>query len=57
MINNVEIITCKLVLFKNTIIDFINQEISAERERSIETVNVRFCSSRRKMWKKYVPVI
>ncbi len=30
MINNVEIIVCKLELFKNPIIDFINQEISAE---------------------------
>ncbi len=33
IINNVEIIACKLDLFKNPIIDFINQEISAERER------------------------
>jgi hypothetical protein len=29
--NNVEIIECKLELFKNPKIDFINQEISAER--------------------------
>jgi hypothetical protein len=35
MINNVEIVACKLELFKNPIIDFINQEISSERERSI----------------------
>jgi hypothetical protein len=35
----VEIIACKIVLFKNTIIDFINQEISAERERSITIVS------------------
>jgi hypothetical protein len=35
IINNVEIIACKLELFKNPIIDLINQEISAERERSI----------------------
>ncbi len=32
-INDVEIIACKLKLFKNPIIDFINQEISAEREK------------------------
>ncbi len=31
LIVNVEIIACKLELFKNPIIDFINQEISAER--------------------------
>jgi hypothetical protein len=30
IINDVEIIACKLELFKNPIIDFINQEISAE---------------------------
>jgi hypothetical protein len=30
-----EIIARKLELFKDPIIDFINQEISAERERSI----------------------
>ncbi len=35
MINNVEIIACKLELFEIPIIDFINQEISVERERSI----------------------
>jgi hypothetical protein len=35
IINNVESIGCKLELFKNPIIYFINQEISAERERSI----------------------
>jgi hypothetical protein len=35
IINNVEIIACKLELFKTLIIDFINQEISTERERSI----------------------
>jgi hypothetical protein len=34
-INDVEIIACKLELFKNPVIDFINQEISAERERPI----------------------
>jgi hypothetical protein len=33
IINNVEIIACKLELFKNPIIDFIYQEISAVRER------------------------
>jgi hypothetical protein len=32
-INDVEIIAWKLKLFKNPVIDFINQEISAERER------------------------
>ncbi len=32
--NNVESIVCKLELFKNPKFDFINQEISAERERS-----------------------
>ncbi len=42
IINNVEIIACKLVLFKNTIIGFINQEISAERERSIAIVSYSF---------------
>ncbi len=35
IINDVEIIACILELFKNPIIDFINQEISAENERSI----------------------
>jgi hypothetical protein len=35
IILDVEIIGSKLDLFKNPIIDFINQEISAERERSI----------------------
>ncbi len=35
MINNVEIIAYKLELFENPIIDFINQEISVERDRSI----------------------
>jgi hypothetical protein len=39
IINNVEIIACKLELFKNPITDFINQEISAERERSIAIVS------------------
>ena len=39
IINNVEIIACKLELFKNPIIYFINQEISAERERSIAIVS------------------
>jgi hypothetical protein len=34
IINGVEIIACKLELFKNPTTDFINQEISAERERS-----------------------
>ncbi len=38
IINNVEIIACKLELFKNPITDFINQEISAEREISIAIV-------------------
>jgi hypothetical protein len=38
-INNVEIIACQLELFKTPIIDFINQEISAERERSIAIVS------------------
>jgi hypothetical protein len=33
--NNIENIACNLELFKIPIIDFINQEISAERERSI----------------------
>jgi hypothetical protein len=33
--NNVDIIAFKLKLFKNPIIDFINQEIHAEREWSI----------------------
>jgi hypothetical protein len=35
IINDIEIIACKLELYKNPIIDFINQEISAERERGI----------------------
>jgi hypothetical protein len=39
IVNNVEIIACKLELFKNPIIYFINQEISAERERSIAIVS------------------
>ncbi len=39
IINNVEIIACKLELFTIPIIDFINQEISAERERSIAIVS------------------
>jgi hypothetical protein len=39
MINNVEIIACKLELFKKPIIDFINQEIGVERERSIAIVS------------------
>ncbi len=34
IINGVEIIPCKLELFKDPIFDFTNQEISAERERS-----------------------
>jgi hypothetical protein len=38
-INNEEIIACELELFKNPIIDFINQEISGERERSIAIVS------------------
>jgi hypothetical protein len=33
--NNLEIMACKFELFENPIIDFMNQEISAERERSI----------------------
>ncbi len=39
IINNVEIIACKLELFQNPIIYFINQDISAERERSIAIVS------------------
>ncbi len=39
IINNVEIIACKLELFKNLIIYFINQRISAEREISIAIVS------------------
>jgi hypothetical protein len=39
IINNVEIIACKLELFKNPIINIINQEISAEREGSIAIVS------------------
>jgi hypothetical protein len=39
IVKKVEIIACKLELFKNPIIDFINQEISAERERSIAIVS------------------
>jgi hypothetical protein len=35
IINYVKIIACKLELFNNPMIDLINQEISAERERSI----------------------
>ena len=38
-INNVEIIAWKVELFKNQIIYFINQEISAESERSIAIVS------------------
>ncbi len=37
--NNVLIIACILELFKNPIIDLINREISAERERSIAIVS------------------
>jgi len=33
IINDAEIIACNLKLFKNPVNDFINQEISAERER------------------------
>jgi hypothetical protein len=40
IVNNVEIIACKLELFKNPIIDFIKQEISAERDGSIAIVPV-----------------
>ncbi len=39
IVNNVEIIACKLELFKIPIIYFINEEISAERERSISIVS------------------
>jgi hypothetical protein len=39
IINNVEIIACKLELLKNPITDFINQEISAGRARSIAIVS------------------
>jgi hypothetical protein len=39
MINNVEIIAGKFELFNAPIIDFINQEISAFRERSIAIVS------------------
>ncbi len=35
IINNVEIFTCKLVLFKKPNNDFINHDFSAEREISI----------------------
>jgi hypothetical protein len=35
IINDEEIIACKLELFKNPVLEFTNQEISAERERSI----------------------
>jgi hypothetical protein len=35
----VKVIACKLELFKNPIIDFKNQEISTERERSIAIVS------------------
>jgi hypothetical protein len=45
IINNVEIIACKLELFKNLIIDFINRDISAERERSIAIVSAGWWSS------------
>ncbi len=37
--NNAEIIACKVELFKNPIMYFINQEISAEKERSIAIVS------------------
>jgi hypothetical protein len=39
IINIVKIIECKLELFKTPVIYFINQEISAERERSIAIVS------------------
>jgi hypothetical protein len=39
IINNVEIIACKIELFKNPKIYFIKQETSAERERSISIVS------------------
>jgi hypothetical protein len=35
IIKGVEIIACELELLKKPIIDFINHEISAERERSV----------------------
>jgi hypothetical protein len=35
IINNLEIIECKLEWFITPIIDFINEDFSAERERSI----------------------
>jgi hypothetical protein len=39
MINNIEIIACEFELLKNLIIDFINQEVSAESERSSAIVS------------------
>ncbi len=39
IINSEEIIACKTELFKNPKIYFINQEISAERERSVAIVS------------------
>ncbi len=43
--NIVEIIACKLEMFKTPIIDFINQEISAEREREINNLTSAIVSS------------
>jgi hypothetical protein len=40
-INNIESIECKLELFKNPIVYFINQEISPEREISIAIVSAQ----------------
>jgi hypothetical protein len=39
IINNGENIACKLELFQNPIIDFINQKISPAMERSIAIVS------------------
>ncbi len=50
IINNVEIIACKLELFKNPIIDFINQENTAEMERSIVIVSVPYANMEPRLW-------
>jgi hypothetical protein len=46
---------CKLELFKNPIIDFVNQEISAEREISI-TVVLQLCLRHKETKLRSMPI-
>ncbi len=55
IINDVEIIACKIDLFKHPIIDFIIQEISAERERSL-TLLLQLCLRHKKTKLRSVPI-